>query len=103
MEENELYSSTITGEGALLSSGRGGEEVWASQQAASSCLVVVPSPGQPPYQPLCITSGCGPRWRSLACPDCQPFNLGSLPLAQALQVGEGRAEGPLKVLLSNPL
>lgn len=102
MEENELYSSTTTGERAACSLAAVPRVWWGGHAAAaaeSSCSVVAPSPGQSPYRPLCITSGYGPRWRSLAGLHCQPSTLGSLPLAQALLVGEGRAEGTRKVLL----
>lgn len=92
MEENELYSSTAAGEGLPLLGRLCREGLWASAAADSSCPVVAPSPGQPPYQPLCIASG-RPSWGSLACPECQAFSRGSGPVPWAPLRGEGEAGG----------
>lgn len=73
--------------------GCGGVGLWATATSESSCPVVAPSLGQPPYQPLCITSGRVPKWGSLARPERQAFTRGSLPLAQVLLLGEGKAGG----------
>jgi hypothetical protein len=68
MEENELYSSSATGEGGgcrVLFSGCGWEEVWAG------CWPSLPALWLPLLGPLSASPvgfRCGPAWKSLACP-----------------------------------
>lgn len=93
MEENELYSSTTTGEGAARPPGAWWEEVWASRRVF--LLVVVPSPASPLIGLSASLPGLA-KVEEPGCLDCQPFPAGSLPRAQALLVGEGRAEGSME-------
>lgn len=54
-----------------------------------------PQPGQPPIGLSASLPGLA-KVEEPGCLDCQPFTAGSLPLAQALLVGEGRAEGSVE-------
>lgn len=92
MEENELYSSATTGEGLPALPGPAGAELWGAGRRVF-LPVAVPNP---PASALISLSASLPgvaHGGGAACLDCQPFTLGSLPLAQAPLVGEGRAEG----------